>query len=173
MKHTIFITPPHLGHFSGSTLRQGSVHRLVNALDEGGPGHPTLLAKCGFRLKLLPILIGNGGWRIGWCNRVGLTQPTVLVRVPSIEPELVFSFVRNVLRDLGQKIERIEHTSARLSAGLEIPPRAGGEIDVAGDRERQAFGLPGLVQNLAVVGEAHHSAQTEQSHDIIHYLPEY
>ena len=40
-------------------------------------------------------------------------HPPLFVRVPAVIPYLMLTLIRNVLRDLREKVKRVEHTSAK------------------------------------------------------------
>ena len=105
---------------------------LIDHLNERGPHHFSLMQKPGLSLdcRLLPFPV----------------EPPLLVGVPAIIPDLVLSLVRDVLGDLGEKIQRLEY--------LEIPGDAGNQLLLAARGIRQGVLLDGPVNDLAVPVQA-------------------
>lgn len=84
-----------------------------------------------------------------------LEYPNVALalRVPAIVTNELLTFVRDVLREFGQKIQCAEN--------LEVAPPTAFQVAAGRTGETSAASLLGAVDNPTVVGQANHPGQTE------------
>ena len=117
---------------------------FINALDERRPRHATFTTICSIRLR-----------HSGQCrhNRLFclLCHPPFFVRILPVIANLVFAFVGNMLRNFGQKIQRIVY--------LIIPPHARRQVFVAGFRKRNTFRLPCPIKDLTIISDTYHAGK--------------
>jgi hypothetical protein len=96
-------------------------------------------------------------FRVG--PRLGPNTPLAM-RVPAVITNEVLAFVRDVLRDFGQKIQCAEN--------LEVAPRTVFQIAAGRTGEAAAASLLGAIDYRAVIGQANHTGQTEgASQDVL------
>jgi len=127
---------------------------FINALDERRPRHATFTTICSIRLR-----------HSGQCrhNRLFclLCHPPFFVRILPVIANLVFTFVGNMLRNFGQKIQRIVY--------LIIPPHARRQVFVAGFRKRNTFRLSCPIKDLTIIGDTYHAGKRKRASRNIFY----
>ena len=82
---------------------------LVYCLYECRPGNSALFAKGCIRLRHYGNLLDTGLLSLDKLGTSLFLKASTLIRIKTIVPYLVFPFIGNMLRDLSQKVQRIEH----------------------------------------------------------------